>query len=307
MTKTTTTLLEVAFFVVLGLTAMFVTHVDPTTTTALTQAVALHQPDTSTLPLQRATVEAPTELIAKAVVNDETLYHLDVKHPAPHYLSLPMPTAAGGWEANKQLIVLGAKYANADPSVVAVITAIESQFVADVKNIGGYSTATGLCQFTVGTWSVMTKRHGEKYGITPRTKRTDPRANVLMCAEYLNENKAFLESKLARDIQPTELYMANLLGAAGALSIIKARGTALAINVRPDAAATNRNLFYAKIGKHSYKARTVAEFKTNLRNKVKVQRELYGESAIAYSELLHGAHREKPIAINYQRAVANRA
>ncbi len=302
MTKNTTTLLEVAFFVVLGVTAAFFMRPPATTTIALPQAVASIHPIASTLPLQPATVEPPTELIAKAVVNSKTLHHPGTNHPAPHYTSLPMPTDEGGWEAHKQLIVLGAKYANVDPSVITVITAIESEFEPSAKN--ARSTATGLCQFTVGTWNVMAVRHGSKYGITPQTRRTDPRANVLMCAEYLNENKAYLESKLDRKVQPTELYMANLLGANGALSIIKARSTALAINVRPDAAATNRNLFYAKTGKTGYKARTVAEFKSNLRNKVKVQRELYGESAIAYSELLHGTRGNNPLAINY-RAVSD--
>lgn len=299
MTKNSTTnMLEVALFAVLAfVVGVFAMTSHSVPQIALEQAVASTAP-ASTLPIQLATVVPPTMQIAKAVPKPKVVAASYTSYHAPHYKSLPDPSTETGWENHKLMIVLAAKYANADPEIVSVITAIETQFTASAAN--PQSTAQGLCQFTKGTWGAMTHRYGGKYGITPRTSRLDARANAIMCAEYLNENQHYLETILNRQVQPTELYMAHLLGAGGAISIIKARGTALAINVRPDAAASNKNLFYAKIGKNSYKARTVYEFKTNLRNKVKVQRELYGESAIAYSELLHGNSGATPIAINYQ-------
>lgn len=302
MTKnSTTTKLEVALFAVLAfIVGVFAMDNPVTQQVALEpQAVAINTPtQNTTLPVQKAAVIPPTEQIAKAVPKPKLIYASYSSYKAPHYKSLPNPSTAMGWEAHKSMVVLAAKYANADPEIVAVITAIETGFDGSAKNPG--SNAAGLCQFIPSTWRAMATRYGSKYGITPQTSSLDARANAIMCAEYLNENQQYLETVLNRKVQPTELYMAHLLGAGGAVSIIKARGTALAINVRPDAAASNKNLFYAKIGKNSYKARTVSEFRQNLRNKVKVQRELYGESAIAYSELLHGNSGATPIAINYQ-------
>lgn len=302
MTKnSTTTKLEVALFAVLAfIVGVFAMDNPVTQQVALEpQAVASTTiPANTTLPVQEATVIPPTQHIAKAVLKPKLIPASYATYAAPHYKSLPNPSTEQGWDSHKLLIVTAAKYANADPEIVAVITAIETEFISNAAN--PRSTAKGLCQFTEGTWVAMARKYGDKYGITPHTSRLDARANAIMCAEYLNENQHYLETMLNRKVQPTELYMAHLLGAGGALSIIKARSTALAINVRPDAAASNKNLFYAKIGKNSYKARTVYEFKQNLRNKVKVQRELYGESAIAYSELLHGNSGATPIAINYQ-------
>jgi hypothetical protein len=298
MTKNTTTLLEGTLLCILGLFfAMFAGK--PTASLSIptpsVEHVAVAQPQSTNSALTLR--EMPTMLATVAILGGDFSKEAFSNYAAPHYKSLPMPGNASDWDSHKLLIVTAAKYAGVDPTGMAVTAAIETQFKAGAAN--GYSNAQGLFQFIPSTWTAMVNRYGAKYGITRKTSRMDPRANALMYAEYLKENEAYLASKLGRDPEPTELYMAHLLGAGGAVSIIKARSTALAINVRPEAVKGNKSLFYAKVKGQYTKAYTVYEFRKQLRNKLKYQRELYGESAIAYSELLGGTDRNKPMALNY--------
>lgn len=50
--------------------------------------------------------------------------------------------------------------------------------------------ATGLFQFTAGTWGDMVKKYGKMYGITENTPRTDPKANATLGALYVKEHSA---------------------------------------------------------------------------------------------------------------------
>jgi hypothetical protein len=304
MTKSTTNLLEVAFFALLAFVIGILTRPDSAPTQTPHQSIAavtsVTMPTLSDTPVKPLT--PAQQSIAHSVLHSETLYPVEQRFPAPHYSTLPMPTNEGDWNGYKLMIVMAAKYADVDPAYMAATAGRESNFVATaqpISNKRAVSSATGVYQFIDSTWNTMVKRYGAQYGITLKTPKTDPRANALMGAEYAKENKAYLESILHRKIQPTEMYMAHLLGAGGALSIIKARSTALAINVRPDAVSGNRALFYSTVNGVS-KPVTVYEFRKRLRQHTAKLQKLYGESAIAYSDLLSGTDRLKPMVINYQ-------
>lgn len=299
MTKSTTNLLEVAFFALLAFVIGTLSKPDHASVSTPTQSIeavsTVSMPTLSDTPVKPLTPAQHS--IAQSTLHKETIYKLEQRYPAPHYTTLPMPVNEGDWGSYKAMIVLAAKYANVDPAYMAATAGRESSFFSGAN--AKTSSATGVYQFIDSTWRTMVSRYGAQYGITMKTPKTDPRANALMGAEYAKENKAYLETMLHRKVQPTEMYMAHLLGAGGALSIIKARSTALAINVRPDAVSGNRSLFYTKVNGVS-KPVTVYEFRKRLRSHTARLQKLYGESAIAYSDLLSGTDRLKPMALNYQ-------
>jgi len=304
MTKSTTNLLEVAFIALLALVIGTLSRQDHASMQTATQSIeavsTVSMPTLSDTPVKPLT--PAQQSIAQSTLHKETIYKLEQRMPAPHYSTLPLPKSDGDWESYKLMIVMAAKYADVDVSYMASTAGRESSFVSGAR--AGSSSATGVYQFINSTWVVMVKRYGAKYGITLQTPRTDPRANALMGAEYAKENEAYLRAMLKRKVQPTEMYMAHLLGAGGALSIIKARSTALAINVRPDAVPGNQRLFYTTV-KGVSKPVTVYEFRKRLRSHTAKLQRLYGDSAIAYSDLLSGTDRLKPMAWNFQGTFAD--
>jgi hypothetical protein len=193
-----------------------------------------------------------------------------------------------------------------DPSVTAVIrqasrsTGIdfgylmaqatqESGLRPDAKS--ATSTATGLFQFTEGTWLDMVRRHGAQHGLgdlaarittdsagkpvvgDPATRkaildlRTDPGLSAVFAAEYARDNKGEVERALGRTAGATDLYFAHFLGATGAGSFLKAvqreSGTPAA-DLFPEAAAANRSVFYDTSGR----ARSVGEVYRSLSEKI---------------------------------------
>lgn len=166
-----------------------------------------------------------------------------------------VPTANGtGWDAVGPTIVAAAELTGVDPAVMAAMAYVESKFDPNAKATG--SSASGLFQFTKGTWAEMLKKYGGKYGLGPDASPMDPRANALMGGEYLKENERYLKSKLkGRSISDTDLYMSHFLGAGGAASFLSANPNAIAEMVNPKAARSNPGIFYHKSGK----PRTVAE------------------------------------------------
>lgn len=141
---------------------------------------------------------------------------------------------------------------------------VESGYRTDIK--ASTSSATGLFQFTEGTWLNMVEQHGAKYGLgvyadkinngsvsDPQTRkeilnlRKDPRLSAIFAAELANDNKTHLENELGRPVGNTELYMAHFLGAGGAAKFLKAMDknpNQPAANLLPDAAKANLNVFY---------------------------------------------------------------
>ncbi|MGE3770010.1 MAG: lytic transglycosylase domain-containing protein [Bdellovibrionales bacterium] len=148
------------------------------------------------------------------------------------------------------------------------------------------SSASGLYQFTKGTWLDVIDRHGAQYGLASaadkitRTAdgravvndaaarnqilalRNNPQVAAVMAAELAVENASTLQAKVGGKIGATEMYMAHFLGAGGASALLdkmKVAPNAPAARLLPEAAAANHNVFYTAGGR----ARSVSEVYNN--------------------------------------------
>ena len=146
-----------------------------------------------------------------------------------------------GLEAVRPTIEGAAKATGVDPNLMLGMAGIESSFDPNAK--AKTSSASGLYQFTDGTWNEMVSKHGEKYGISPDTSPMNAKANALMGGEYLKTNMKII-SKSKPDPSNTDLYMAHFLGGSGANKLFSADPNAPAANVLPKAAASNKSIFY---------------------------------------------------------------
>jgi hypothetical protein len=157
----------------------------------------------------------------------------------------------------------------------------ESSFQTDAR--AGTSSATGLYQFLDSTWLSMVREHGGKHGLTQLAQsiqadgrggftvadaatkkqildlRKDPKVSAVIGAEFALGNKEQLEEALGRKVGATELYLAHFLGAGGATRLLKAidrNASQPAAELLPQAASTNRNVFFDR---ETGRPRTVGE------------------------------------------------
>ena len=148
------------------------------------------------------------------------------------------------------------------------------------------SSAAGLFQFLDQTWLATLKQHGAKYGYaryadliqqgpsghyyvpgaearaTVMDLRLDPHASALMAGELAADHAAYLRGRVGREPTAGELYVAHVLGPQGSAKLIDAvriSPTASAPALFPDAAASNRAIFY-----RGGRAATVTEVYANL-------------------------------------------
>lgn len=133
------------------------------------------------------------------------------------------------------------------------------------------TSARGLFQFTSQTWLEVFKANGAKYGQGDLAKkikrgedgtlevaddqsrrtilglRQDPEMSALMAAEYAVANEKRLESRLGRDVGPSDLYLAHFLGPNGAARFIDASEKSpdkVAAKLMPAAARHNHSVFF---------------------------------------------------------------
>ena len=149
-----------------------------------------------------------------------------------------------------------------------------------------------MFQFIEQTWLGMVKQHGAEHGLGEQAAnaifqdcqrpvysagpgerkeilalRKDTDISALMAGELTNDNRKILESRLDRGVDGGELYAAHVLGAHGAVKLIRAaeqNPTANAANLFPSAARANHGIFYEK-----GHARSVAEVADFLASKAK--------------------------------------
>jgi len=135
------------------------------------------------------------------------------------------------------------------------------------------SSASGLFQFTSGTWMNMVKRHGDKVGLASEAQnlranllsgderaqllslRNEPYVATAMAAHLAADNAQTLAAAGHKSIGPTELYMAHFLGASGAntfLNGLRDKPSEPAAHALPLAAAANKSVFYANRTPLSY-------------------------------------------------------
>lgn len=137
------------------------------------------------------------------------------------------------------------------------------------------SSAKGLFQFVDQTWLGLVKREGPSVGLekvadkivsdgkggwtvkdlNDKTKilalKTDPLVASVMAGRFTQDNARQLREGLGREASDGELYAAHVLGAAGALKLMrvaKSEPNATAATIFPRAAAANSELFYGAKG-----------------------------------------------------------
>lgn len=133
------------------------------------------------------------------------------------------------------------------------------------------SSAAGLFQFIDQTWMGLVKTHGAKYGLgslagaintspdgryhaandadrqTILALKKDPQVSALMAGEYARSTQGAMEANLGRQVCGGELYAAHFLGADAACKLIRtsqSTPSASAAQIFPQAAGTNRNVFF---------------------------------------------------------------
>ena len=135
------------------------------------------------------------------------------------------------------------------------------------------SSATGLYQFTSGTWMDLVKRHGDKLGLGDAAvslrngsitaseknallaKRHDPALSSELAARFAIENAQTLQRSGHEKIGSTELYIAHFLGPQGAntfLTGLKTNPGGPAAQALPQAAGANAQIFFADGKARSY-------------------------------------------------------
>lgn len=117
----------------------------------------------------------------------------------------------------------------------------------------GTSSASGLFQFTNGTWKDMTRRMGVDYSLEDRF---DPVKSFNVMREFTEFNRRIIERRLKRKITNVESYIGHFLGAGGAIKLLRADEDVKADSILGRAAASNKALFYKR---GSGEARTVGE------------------------------------------------
>lgn len=147
-------------------------------------------------------------------------------------------------------------------SYLKTVALLESGGNVNAK--AGTSSASGMFQFTEGTWKQMTKEMGKNYSLEDRF---DPQKSAEVMSYFTQKQKGQLESGIGRSASSTDLYMAHFLGAGGATKFLNAmqqNPNALAADLDPKAAAANKSIFYDQGGR----ARTVAEVYQLMHGKV---------------------------------------
>ena len=127
------------------------------------------------------------------------------------------------------------------------------------------SSASGLYQFTAGTWLSVVGRHGDKAGLDSHAQalrngnlsaqqrenllalRNEPEVATTMAAHLAADNARALASSGYTNIGPTELYLAHFLGSGGAKTFLDGLSktpTQAAAPALPSAASSNTPIFY---------------------------------------------------------------
>jgi hypothetical protein len=134
----------------------------------------------------------------------------------------------------------------------------------DPEAMAKTSSASGMFQFTKGTWEQMTKEMGVNYGLSDRF---DPAKAEEVAAYFTSKQKGQLEKGIGREADATDLYMSHFLGAGGATKFLNAKGkdpNQSAASLDPRAASANKNIYFDKEGRE----RSVQEVYDLMANKV---------------------------------------
>lgn len=120
----------------------------------------------------------------------------------------------------------------------------ESNNNANAKNPN--SSASGLLQFTDGTWKKYVNKYGKQTGIRLQDK-SNPQAQKIMGALLANDNAGTLKRSIKRDPSVGEVYMAHVFGPSSASKLINAKGAGQQASLLFSAPVVkaNRSLFFS--------------------------------------------------------------
>ena len=178
-----------------------------------------------------------------------------------------------------ETIVHAADLAGVDPRLLMAIADKESSFV--VRARAPTSSATGLFQFIDSTWLHAVRDFGPRFGLDAEARalefgaggspiadeaarqrildmRNDAFLSTLFAAALLRREKEKLSARLGRPLSDAEVYLVHFLGPAGAqkfLSVLAEKPKTGAANLLPQAARSNRPIFFTT---HKRKPRSLS-------------------------------------------------
>lgn len=125
------------------------------------------------------------------------------------------------------------------------------------------SSASGLFQFTDGTFRSILQKYGKGTGFTMKDKN-DPKVQQWAMEKLTNENRSMLRDFLGQEPSEGALYLAHFAGIGGAKKLIGSNPRASAAQVLPSAAKANPTIFFDK----GRRPRSVAQVIDLLESKV---------------------------------------
>lgn len=173
-----------------------------------------------------------------------------MQQPTNPELTLYQRLNQAGSDTKSLVTSAGAEFGIADDQMYQ-IGMVESGLKSGAKNTK--STATGLYQFTKGTWREVVNKYGPQYGIPKGTRPDDPTANAILGAAYLAENRDNFKSTYGKDASTTDLYLGHFLGQTGRkrfMDGLSSNPDMPAVNfVKASQARSNKDFFWDKDGK----------------------------------------------------------
>jgi len=182
----------------------------------------------------------------------------------------PANALAGNAEAGRVVLAAQQVAGLSGHSFTAILAQATQESGLNPSARNRSSSAAGPFQFLERTWLDLFRRHGAAYGQgelasaiqsrngIPSVKDPAMRRKILdlrqdvdlsagMAARYLAEGRERLEKRLNRPVTETESRIAYVMGSGGAGKLIRAAEStpnAMAAELLPSAAKSNRNLFY---------------------------------------------------------------
>lgn len=194
-------------------------------------------------------------------------------NPVSRFADFNIRESSPGRDRVTNAIALASRRTGMDFGYLLGQAKIESSLNPNAK--APTSSATGLYQFIDQSWLAIVSQHGREYGLgwaadaigqtsagryfvaDPQVRqqildlRSHPETASVMAAEHAADNKAVLESRLGREAQPVDLYLAHFLGVGGASKFLSAHDQnpwGNAASLFPAAAHANRSIFYDRSG-----------------------------------------------------------
>ena len=111
------------------------------------------------------------------------------------------------------------------------------------------SSASGLYQFTEGTWKEMVEQLGLDYTLEDRF---DPDKSLVVVKQFTQKNKDYLERSLGRNVTENELYLSHFLGMGGSRKMLETYEQFPSLTadrvLSPNAIKSNPSVFLNKDG-----------------------------------------------------------